>query len=200
MLIDYFMDIDIFNFDIKTKGPISIEFLNRDIHTFQDAADFIRKLPYGRNIDKNNLLSVFIDNRGTCSTKHALLKVLADENGLRNIKLMLGIFKMSGFNTPRISKTLLNHNLQYIPEAHNYLKIESQILDYTKLNSRPSNFENELIEEIEIAPDQIADFKVMYHTEFLKRWLEQNPDIPFTIDELWQIREQCISDLSNREK
>ncbi|MFN6341326.1 MAG: hypothetical protein ACK4Y6_02890, partial [Bacteroidota bacterium] len=68
------------DFEIKSKGQISKEFIDRNIFTFNQASIFVRQLAYGRNADKNNLTSVFTDNCGTCSTKHALLKKLADEN------------------------------------------------------------------------------------------------------------------------
>ena len=68
------------DFDIKSTGQISKEFVDRNILTFNQATLFIKELAYGRNADKNNLTSVFMDNCGTCSTKHALLKRLADEN------------------------------------------------------------------------------------------------------------------------
>jgi thiol-disulfide isomerase/thioredoxin len=94
------------DFDIKSKGQISKEFVDRNILTFNQATLFVRQIAYGRNSDKNNLTSVFADNCGTCSTKHALLKRLADENKFENVKLMVGLFKMNKQNTPEISATL----------------------------------------------------------------------------------------------
>jgi hypothetical protein len=90
-------------------------------------------------LDKLNALSVFIDNGGTCSTKHALLKRFAEENNRVEIKLMLGIFNMNSNNTPKISDVLKHYNLQEIPKALNYLKFKNEILDYTSKNSNQSN-------------------------------------------------------------
>jgi hypothetical protein len=59
-----------------------------------------------------------------------------------------------------------------------------------------NDFENALIEEIEINSDQITTFKVNYHKKDLKSWLDNQKFINLTLDELWQIREQCIADLS----
>ncbi len=98
------------DFDIKSKGQISKEFIDRNIVTFNKAALFVRQLAYGRNADKNNLASVFADNCGTCSTKHALLKRLADENNFEKVKLIVGLFKMNKENTPEISVTLQKIN------------------------------------------------------------------------------------------
>jgi thiol-disulfide isomerase/thioredoxin len=185
------------DFEIKSKGRISKEFVDRNILTFNQANLFVRKLAYGRNADKNNLASVFRDNCGTCSTKHALLKQLADENGFGEIKLIVGLFKMNKKNTPEISATLFENKLEYIPEAHCYLKFEDQILDMTKSNSDPTDFLDDLIEEIEILPEQITDYKVNYHKNYLISWLENSKDINLSLNEIWKIREQCIQDLAN---
>ncbi|MES2477589.1 MAG: hypothetical protein V4561_00755 [Bacteroidota bacterium] len=184
------------NFDIKPSGTISDCFLMHGITRFAQAAEFVKQLPYGRNKNKNNLTSLFTDNCGTCSTKHALLKLLADENKVSGLKLILGLFRMNRINTPKISATLKLHHLEYIPEAHNYLKWENKILDFTNRNSKAEDFEGELIEEIEIQPYQITDFKIAYHKQYLDGWLKEQASINLSTDELWMIREQCIADLS----
>lgn len=185
------------DFDIKSMGQISKEFTDRNIVTFKQASLFIKQLAYGRNADKNNLATVFTDNCGTCSTKHALLKRLADENEFEKVKLIVGLFKMNKKNTPQVSSTLQKYNLEYIPEAHCYLKFEDQIIDLTKLNSKPSDFLDELIEEIEILPEQITDFKVNYHKNYLASWLDKNKQINLSLNDLWKIREECIQKLSD---
>ncbi len=187
---------DCLNFEIKPVGLISNIFLANNFSTFTEAAEFVRQLAYRRNKNKTDLTTVFDDQCGTCGTKHALLKQLAVENDFKGLKLIIGIFRMNSLNTPKISKTLKLHKLEYIPEAHTYLKFQNQILDYTDKSSKPSNFENELIREIEIQANQITDFKINYHKQYLKNWLEILPNPGLTLDELWVIREQCIADLS----
>ena len=183
------------NFKIQDSGSISGIFLQKKISCFHDACKFVANLNYGRNADKNNLNTIVSDNCGTCSTKHALLKQLADENGYNHIKLVLGIFKMDSGNTKDVSQTLKKNKLEYIPEAHNYLKFENKIYDFTTSDSIAEDFENDLITEIEIEPMQISAFKVEFHKTYLQKWLQQNPKIKFNIEELWEIREQCIRDL-----
>ena len=155
-------------FQILSSDKISREFQKREIHDFESAANYVRHLPYRRNGDKQNIATVFIDGCGTCSSKHALLKQLAIENDQHDLKLMIGLFKMNQVNTPEISSTLQQQQLEYIPEAHCYLKFKQSILDFTKQNSKPSDFINDIIEEIEILPDQITDFKINYHKAYLR--------------------------------
>jgi hypothetical protein len=184
------------DFEIVSGGRISTEFLKRKIRSFYDAQKFVRSLPYSRNTDKTNPATVFTDKCGTCSTKHALLKALADENQINGVKLFIGIFRMNGENTPRVKTTLTRNRLPYIPEAHCYLRYLNQIIDCTTENSKGPDFEYELMEETEIVPSEISDFKVNYHRAFLSQWLKSNMFPGMTPDLLWNVREQCIRDLS----
>ena len=184
------------NFHITSDQEISKLFKQNHCFDFLSASEFVRNLPYRRNLNKDNLATIFTDNCGTCSTKHALLKTLAEENNQADYKLILGIFRMNGENTLKIKLVLENHNLEYIPEAHNYLKFKNKILDFTKKNSSENDFINDLLEEIEIEPHKINQFKIEFHKNYLKNWLAKNPQIPFSLDELWKIREECIKALS----
>jgi hypothetical protein len=185
-----------FNFEIKNEGPVSSQFLLRGKIDFLQAANFIQHLPYGRNANKHDLNTVFSDHCGTCSTKHAVLKTLADENQAFELRLIIGIYKMNASNTALVSPVLSRFNLDYIPEAHCYLKYRDTVLDYTKDSNKPFNFLPDLLEEQEIIPEQITDYKVNYHKQFLSKWISNNPQLNYTEEELWTIREKCIYALS----
>lgn len=183
------------NFKIENKGIISKKFLELQILDFKFACQYVSFLPYKRNLDKNNLACIFEDNGGTCSTKHATLRKLALENSHENVKLMLGIFKMDSVYAPKIKHTLDTYNLKYIPEAHNYLKIDSDYLDFTKPNSKYSDFKSKILEEREIEFNQINSEKIQLHQDFLRKWIIENND--YSLEEIWKIREICIKDLQN---
>jgi hypothetical protein len=184
------------DFSIARAGIISDQFLLRDITTYKEAAAYASRLFYGRNANKNELVTVFTDNCGTCSTKHALLKLLAEEQAFSGLKLMAGIFKMNRHNTPAVACTLVQYRLDYIPEAHCYLRYNGAIFDYT-FSSSQLDFADDLLEEQEIEPQQIADWKIVYHKAFIGKWLVGNPQIQYSPDELWVIREQCIRDIES---
>ena len=183
-----------FNFNIKPKGPISMAFLDDGMNDFYQATQFVKFLPYKRNLDKNNPLAVIKEKIGTCSTKHALLKRLADENKIHELKLMQGIFKMNGTNVPAIKKVLDPTTLDYIPEAHNYFRLNNRLLDFTKPNFPLKDFDSFLLDEIEVEADQTNEFKINYFKSFLKKWLKQN-NLTYSNEELWEIREACIRSL-----
>ena len=184
-------------FPIGDAGPISAGFKEKGMRSFHEAAGYVHQLPFRRNANKSDLTTVFADGCGTCGTKHALLKGLADEHKLEGLQLMLGIFKMSGENTGgKVSDTLARAELDYLPEAHNYLRWEGKIVDVTWASLKEPQFSRVLMDELEILPEQITDFKVIYHKAFLERWLWNNPEVWLSLDELWIVREECIRDLS----
>lgn len=182
----------------KNRGIVSEQFLNKDITDFDSACIYISALPYKRNTDKNNILCVFHDLGGTCSTKHAVLRKLALENGRIEMKLMLGIFKMDAEYTGKITNTLHQFNLKYIPEAHNYLKIEGTYYDYTKSGADHNDFKDKILVEKEIEYYEVVEEKILYHKNFLEKWIKEEY-IPYSLDEVWNIREQCIRDLQDKD-
>jgi hypothetical protein len=184
------------DFAIQSNEPVSQNFKDRGCNTFVEAAEYIRRLPYARNADKYNLITVFSDGCGTCGTKHALLKQLATENGFEGLSLHIALFKMSAATTPPIAGVLQEYSLEYIPEAHNYLKYNGKVADYTKIQWNDALIAENLLEEVEIEPVQIADYKVVYQKAYLQEWLAANPAINMNLETLWKAREACIAALS----
>ncbi|WP_297868252.1 hypothetical protein [uncultured Flavobacterium sp.] len=162
---------------------------------FDELIEKVKNIPYGRNANRYNFSLVLSENKGTCSSKHAFLKDFADKNEIENVKLYIGIFKMNEVNTPKLGDLLSRNNIEYIPEAHCYLKINQIPVDATTLDSFYDKIKHDILIEIEIIPNQVSDFKVEYHKSFLKKWItETNQNNTF--EEIWEIREQCISKLS----
>lgn len=182
------------NFKIKNTGLVSSEFLNLNLTTFSLASQYIKQLPYHRNKDKEDKLTVLKDSYGTCSTKHALLAELVIENK-QPIDLMLGIFKMDAKYSKAVGKVLEKYNLPYILEAHNYLKYKYKRYDFTNPASSPKDFEDMLITEQVIKPNQITSYKVQFHKKVLSKWIDEE-NLSYSLDKIWVIREECIAALS----
>ena len=162
---------------------------------FEELIDKVKNLPYGRNTNRYDFSLVLSENKGTCSSKHAFLKDFADKNEIENVKLYIGIFKMNEVNTQKLGDLLTKNNIKYIPEAHCYLKINQIPVDVTTSDSFYDKIKHDIIEEIEIIPNQVSDFKVAYHKAFLKKWIKETNQNN-TFEEIWRIREQCIAKLS----
>ena len=161
---------------------------------WEETLNFVKQIPYGRNANREDFSLVISENKGTCSSKHAYLKEFASKNNIPNIQLIIGIYKMTEANT-NIGKILSDNTIDYIPEAHCYLKIDGKTVDVTSQEADFNTIKNDLLEEIEIEPYQVADFKVNYHQDFIKNWLKET-NSKFSLDELWKIRETCIEQLS----
>ncbi|MCS5712916.1 hypothetical protein [Candidatus Berkiella aquae] len=160
------------------------------VTTYQGALDFVNQLPYGRN-QSSTITCVLEEKRGTCSTKHAFLAALAQDNELP-VKLMFGYYHMNKQNTPAIGNTLDDHGLPFILEGHCYLKYREQILDVTFPESIKTELGFDIFDEQEISPFELYQ-KPLNHKGKLKTWLKNNPSYPVQdLDQLWKIREACI--------
>jgi hypothetical protein len=180
---------------LTPSGEIGRAFISANVLDYRVAACFVSRLPYGRNSDVSDPLVVLHEQRGTCSTKHSLLRRLAIEQGL-DVHLVLGIFMMDGANTPGAASVLKKHGVLTLPEAHCYLRSGGRRVDVTRDQEERVGTLCFLHEE-DIAPEQIGEYKVNLHRQFLRRWIAQS-DAGRSVDEMWQIREECIRALSLR--
>jgi hypothetical protein len=167
---------------------------NLGINSWEDLLIYVKNIPYGRNANREDFSLVLKENKGTCSSKHAFLKEVADQNKIPNIKLIIGIYKMNEINT-KIGTILSDNSIDFIPEAHCYLKIDENRIDCTTPKSDFVKIEKDILEEIEIEPYQVGKFKIEYHQNFIKNWL-LNLNSTTNFEQLWAIREQCIAFLS----
>ena len=117
---------------------------------FDELINKVKNIPYGRNTNRYDFSLVLSENKGTCSSKHALLKDFADKNEIENVKLFIGIFKMDEVNTPKLGDLLSKNNIKYIPEAHCYLKINQIPVDATTSDSFYDKIKQDIMEEIAV--------------------------------------------------
>jgi hypothetical protein len=180
--------------NFHSKDNLTTLVKDKGIQNWSELIDYTQKLPYGRNQNREDFSLVIKENKGTCSSKHSFLKKIADLNNFDNVKLILGMYRMNHLNTPKIGDALLKYGLEYIPEAHCYLKLNNQRIDITNPFSDIDNLICNIIEEIEIEPEQVNTFKVDYHKKFIHNWIKEN-EIKMHFEEIWQIRERCIKKL-----
>jgi hypothetical protein len=145
---------------------------------------YLHELPYGRNADRADFHSVLSEGRGTCSTKHALLAAVALEQGLA-VSLAVGIYDMSEINTPGVGHVLSRHGLDSLPEAHCYLRYSRRRVDITRSGISPQGPIAHFHAEWTIEPSQIGAHKIALHQQYLRDWLHERSERPFTLEELW---------------
>jgi len=186
------------NFKLNNSSLLSALMHEKGIVDYISATEYIQSLPYGRIIDTTDLTNIIHENKGTCSTKHAFLHQLAAENEISDINLALGFFKMNAINTPAVAEVLKSYGLEYIPEAHNYLLYKDKRYDFTGLDFQTEKPTDVILSEMTILPNQIKEFKQHFHRFYIINWLkEENLGLKFSIDEIWDIRETCIQQLSS---
>ncbi len=183
---------------ITSTDTLSSLAVANGIKTWSEALEFIRDIPYGRNQNREDFSLVLKERKGTCSSKHAFLKKLAELNHIENVKLMIGMYKMNNINTPKIGNVISEVGLDYIPEAHCYLKVNNIRIDVTTAHADIENLANDLIEEIEIEADQVNIFKIAYHKKYIQKWIDDY-NIDFDFNKVWELREKCIANLASNE-
>jgi len=180
---------------LTSKDPITQNLIGHGITDFGSLLSYTRAIPYGRTADRRDLGLVVSENKGTCSSKHALVKMLADLNDFTNVQLILCLFKMNKQNTPGIGNVLSDHQIPYLPEAHCYLQVLDKKIDLTSSDSELSKIEQDILQELPIDPEQIAEFKVDFHKAYLEDWIIQQK-MNKNFETIWIIREACIEALS----
>jgi hypothetical protein len=119
-------------------GPISKAFLDLGIQSFQDACRYVYGLPYGYNSDRDDLMILFKEKMGTCTTKHAVIATLAAELGFP-ITRGVGIYPMTEAIVTGTDKILTEYSLPYVPMIHCFLEYGNYRVDLTEGNHNGKN-------------------------------------------------------------
>jgi hypothetical protein len=181
---------------LTSNDPLTIDMVESGVVSWEDLIRCVRTFHYGRNANRADFSLVWYERKGSCSSKHAFLKMVADLNAIPKVELILCMYKMNGNNTAKVGTVLETFHLDYLPEAHCYLRFEGENIDVTTMSSSLEKIKYDVIEEQMISPGQVVEFKVDYHRDFMKKWaIENHPGRTF--EELWEIRERCIEALES---
>jgi hypothetical protein len=123
------------NAAIKAAGPVSGKFLSLGINGFIDACRYVHELPYGYNSDRDDLMILFKEKLGSCTTKHAVIATLAEESGLP-IKKAIGIYAMTEEIVTGAGKILGSFGLPYVPMLHCFLVYGDHRVDLSEGNDK----------------------------------------------------------------
>jgi len=124
--------------EINDTGPISKMFLSLGAGRFIKACRYVHELPYGYNSDRDDLMILFKEKMGTCTTKHAVIATLAAELGLP-ITRGVGIYAMTEAIVTGTDKILAEYGLPYLPMIHCFLEYEDYRVDLTEGNRNGKN-------------------------------------------------------------
>jgi hypothetical protein len=137
--------------EIKPKGEISKKFLELGISSFKEACEYVHNMEYGYNTTYEKMI-LFLEQMGTCTTKHAIIAGLAEE---LNIPLHkhVGIYRFTEEISTDANKILKKYDIPYVPMAHCFLVYKDFNFDLTEgnFNGKNTTIEN-FIHEEEVDP------------------------------------------------
>lgn len=123
---------------ITPSGPVGKRFLNLGIDTFLAACGYVHELPYGYNSDRDDLMILFRENMGSCTTKHAVIATLAMELNLP-VEKHIGIYAMTEAIVTGTDPILEKYSLPYVPMIHCFLGYGQYRVDLTDGNANGKN-------------------------------------------------------------
>ena len=123
---------------LSDGGNVSAKFLSLGIKSFNDACRFVHTLPYGYNTDRDDLMILFKENMGTCTTKHAVIATLAQELHLP-IEKKVGIYAMTEEIVTGTNEILIEYDLPYVPMVHCFLVYGGNRVDLSEGNNNGKN-------------------------------------------------------------
>ncbi|MBM3857318.1 MAG: hypothetical protein FJ390_05065 [Verrucomicrobia bacterium] len=182
------------NHPLADRGVLSHEFMARGCTNWKEALCYVNQIPYARNSNSNHFHLVLEEGRGTCSTKHALLVALAEEQNLP-LQLMMGLMEMTAEKFPVLAPVLKKYNLAAVVETHCYLGYQGERIDITFPEKITYPSASDFLKEWNITPREIGDKKISLHQKEMKLWIAEKK-ISYTFEEMWRIREECIDALS----
>jgi len=128
---------------IDKKGILSEKFTSLKIKNFWDACAYVHDIPYGYNSTTDDILILFKEGYGSCTTKHAVIATLAEELSIP-VQKMIGIYAMNEEIVTGTNRILEKYHLPYLPMVHCFLIYDDYRVDLTEGNN---NGKNHSIEE-----------------------------------------------------
>ena len=123
---------------IKPVGKLSKKFLELGIKSFKEACDYVHNIDYGYNTNYDDDMIFFKENKGTCTTKHAVIAGLAEELNVPLYK-HVGIYKLTEEISSDTNEILNKYNIPYVPMAHCFLVYKDSHFDLTEGNCNGKN-------------------------------------------------------------
>ncbi len=155
---------------LNGAGIITNEFSKLGIEGFFDACRYVHELPYGYNSDRDDLLILFKEGKGSCTTKHAVIATLAEELSLPILK-NIGIYAMTEEIVSGTQPILVDYNVPYVPMVHCFLVYNQFRVDLTEGNHNGKNrpIDNFLYTQNVIANISAKDEYLLYRNALKKQ-------------------------------
>lgn len=123
---------------LTEAGAMSRKFLELGVKSFHEACKYVHELPYGYNSDREDMMILFRENKGSCTTKHGVIAELAGELGLPVVKT-IGIYPLDEEIVTGAGRILSKYSLAYLPLVHCFLESGDHRVDLTEGNDNGKN-------------------------------------------------------------
>ena len=179
---------------IAGGGPIATVFLENEIKTFQQACRFVHELPYGYNADRDDPMSLFKEKMGTCTTKHAVIALLARELGVP-VEKQVGIYAMTEAIVTGTDQVLAQFDLPYVPMVHCFLAGGRHRVDLTEGNANGKKQPlNDFLYTQAVTPAITAKEEYLIYRQALKEQILKRPEFEGReITQVLKAREQGLA-------
>jgi hypothetical protein len=178
---------------ITEAGPVSKEFLGLGIRSFHEACRYVHELPYGYNSDRDDLMILFKEKMGTCTTKHVVIATLALEMEMP-IQKNVGIYAMTEEIVTGTNDLLAPFNVPCIPMLHCFLVYEKFRVDLTEgnRNGKHRSIEDFLFVQ-KVDPNISAKDEYMIYRKALSEVILKRPEFKGTdLKSILQAREEGL--------
>jgi len=184
---------------ITERGVISNTFINLRIWNFRDACKYVHELPYAYNSTTEDILILFKEGCGSCTTKHAVIATLAEELNIPVFK-MIGIYAMNEDFVTGTNLILEKYHLPYLPMIHCFLIYDTYKVDLTQGNN---NGKNHPIEEFLFTEKVIPNFSekdeyLLYRKALKNHILNRNEMEGITMIDVLHARTEGIALLRSK--
>ena len=137
---------------ITLQGEISKKFLKIGITSFKEACIYVHEMEYGYNSTYEDDLILFKENKGTCTTKHAIIAGLAEELDIP-LQKNVGVYRFTEEITTGAQKILNKYKIPYVPMVHCFLVYNGFRFDLTEGNNNGKKISiEEFIQTREVEP------------------------------------------------
>ncbi|MFO7865290.1 MAG: hypothetical protein R6V02_00565 [Candidatus Aminicenantes bacterium] len=123
---------------VDEAGPVSKKFSELGIQSFHAACRYVHELPYGYNSNREDVMILFKENKGSCTAKHGVIAALAEELGLP-VGKTIGIYALEEDIVTGADSILSKYSLPYLPMVHCFLESGGHRVDLTEGNANGKN-------------------------------------------------------------
>lgn len=184
--------------EIADNGEVSRAFFDRGIRTFQEAASYVRDLPYGFNASSDDSMILLRDGFGTCTTKHGIIARLAEEMDVPARKYE-GFYPLTEAVIPDVASILEEAGIAFIPRTHCFLSYQSDFFDLTEGNcTGKKGMVQDYLKIFMVKPEQSQEEIDRCYRDYYEHLC--NEDASFSrlgIDGMFEVLKKCIQKPNN---